>query len=41
VIDEIATSSLRHGGGHSELRIWTDDHSLVCEVSDHGTSPHH
>ena len=40
-VNEIATNSLRHGGGHGELRVWTDGRSLVCEVSDHGhlTSP--
>ncbi len=40
-VNEIATNSLRHGGGHGELRAWRDGHSLVCEVSDQGhiTSP--
>jgi len=38
---EIASNSLRHGGGHGELRAWVQDGSLVCEVSDRGhiTSP--
>jgi anti-sigma regulatory factor (Ser/Thr protein kinase) len=35
-VNEIATNSLRHGGGRGELRAWTDDRSLVCEVSDQG-----
>jgi anti-sigma regulatory factor (Ser/Thr protein kinase) len=35
-VNEIATNSLKHGGGSGELRIWTDGRSLVCEVSDHG-----
>lgn len=35
-INEIATNSLQHGGGHGELRIWTHDGSLLCEVSDQG-----
>jgi anti-sigma regulatory factor (Ser/Thr protein kinase) len=40
-VNEIATNSLRHGGGQGELHTWTDNQSLVCEVSDHGhiTSP--
>jgi anti-sigma regulatory factor (Ser/Thr protein kinase) len=40
-VNELATNSLRHGGGQGELHTWTDGQSLVCEVSDHGhiTSP--
>jgi len=40
-VNEVATNSLRHGGGRGELRAWTDGRSLVIEVSDHGhiTSP--
>jgi anti-sigma regulatory factor (Ser/Thr protein kinase) len=35
-INELATNSLQHGGGEGELRIWTDDGWLLCEVSDQG-----
>jgi anti-sigma regulatory factor (Ser/Thr protein kinase) len=35
-VNEIATNSIRHGGGHGELHAWTDGESLVCEVSDSG-----
>lgn len=35
-VSEIATNSIRHGGGQGEVRAWTDDKSLVCEVSDRG-----
>jgi anti-sigma regulatory factor (Ser/Thr protein kinase) len=35
-VNEIATNSLRYGGGQGELRAWSDGHSLVCEVSDRG-----
>jgi anti-sigma regulatory factor (Ser/Thr protein kinase) len=35
-ISEIASNSLRHGGGRGELRAWADGRSLVCEVSDQG-----
>jgi len=40
-VSEIATNSVRHGGGHGELRAWVRDRCLVCEVSDRGhiTSP--
>lgn len=40
-MNEVATNSLRHGGGRGELRAWTDGRSLVFEVSDQGhiTSP--
>ena len=33
---EIATNSVRHGGGDGTLRIWADDGALVCEISDRG-----
>lgn len=35
-VTEVATNSVRHGGGHGCLRIWRDDGALVCEVSDPG-----
>jgi anti-sigma regulatory factor (Ser/Thr protein kinase) len=35
-ISELAANSIRHGGGQGEVRAWTDDRSLVCEVSDRG-----
>jgi anti-sigma regulatory factor (Ser/Thr protein kinase) len=35
-VHEIAVNSLRHGGGHGTLRIWSDEASLVCEVRDGG-----
>lgn len=33
---EIATNSIRHGGGHGTLRTWSEDHRLVCEFRDAG-----
>jgi serine/threonine-protein kinase RsbW len=33
---ELATNSVRHGGGDGRLRLWTDGDSLVCEVADRG-----
>jgi anti-sigma regulatory factor (Ser/Thr protein kinase) len=35
-VNEIATNSLRHGGGQGELAAWTDGRRLVFEVSDRG-----
>jgi anti-sigma regulatory factor (Ser/Thr protein kinase) len=35
-VDEVATNSLRHGGGRGTLRIWRDGESVVCEVRDAG-----
>ena len=36
VVNEVATNSLRHGGGVGVLRIWEEGSSLICEVSDAG-----
>jgi anti-sigma regulatory factor (Ser/Thr protein kinase) len=33
---ELATNSLRHGGGRGRLLLWLDDGRLVCEVADGG-----
>src|SRR3954451_22051693 len=35
-VHEIATNSVRHGGGTGALRIWRDGGTLVCEVRDRG-----
>ncbi len=35
-VDEIATNSIRHGGGSGRLRMWREDRSLLCEVRDAG-----
>ncbi len=35
-VNEIATNTIRHGGGQGELRVWSEGSSLVCEVSDQG-----
>jgi anti-sigma regulatory factor (Ser/Thr protein kinase) len=31
-VHEVAVNSVRHGRGANELRIWEQDHSLICEV---------
>jgi anti-sigma regulatory factor (Ser/Thr protein kinase) len=35
-VHELATNSLRHGGGRGTLRVWREPDALVCEVHDGG-----
>jgi anti-sigma regulatory factor (Ser/Thr protein kinase) len=35
-IDELATNSIRHGGGAGTLRYWREADMLLCEVQDSG-----
>jgi anti-sigma regulatory factor (Ser/Thr protein kinase) len=35
-VDELATNSVRHGGGGGTLTAWVNDGAVVCEVSDTG-----
>jgi len=35
-VHEIATNSVRHGGGVGMLRLWRTRDSLVCEIQDAG-----
>ena len=35
-VNEVATNSIRHGGGGGVLRVWQSDHALICEVADGG-----
>ena len=35
-VNEVATNSLRHGGGHGEMRLWVSGDAIVCEVRDSG-----
>jgi len=34
--DEIATNSIRHGGGSGRLRMWREGAALLCEFRDRG-----
>lgn len=34
--NEVATNSVRHGGGRGELRLWAEGGAAVCEVRDRG-----
>ena len=36
IVNEVATNSVRHGGGSGTLRIWEDTASVICEVRDRG-----
>jgi anti-sigma regulatory factor (Ser/Thr protein kinase) len=33
---EVASNSVRHAGGSGTVRIWHDDHAVVCDVADTG-----
>jgi len=35
-VNEVATNSVRHGGGGGSLRIWQEHVALVCEIRDAG-----
>lgn len=35
-VNELITNAVRHGGGAGRLRFWTEDHTVLCEVSDAG-----
>jgi anti-sigma regulatory factor (Ser/Thr protein kinase) len=35
-VNEIATNSIRHGGGRGELELWVDGQRVVAEVRDRG-----
>ncbi len=35
-VNEIASNSIRYGGGHGTLRLWETDADLICEISDSG-----
>jgi anti-sigma regulatory factor (Ser/Thr protein kinase) len=35
-VNEVATNSLRHGGGHGVVRVWAALDAVVCQVNDDG-----
>lgn len=35
-VNEVATNSIRHGGGGGTLRVWREAETLVCEIADEG-----
>jgi anti-sigma regulatory factor (Ser/Thr protein kinase) len=38
-VNELATNSICHGGGHGTLRMWREEGALLCEVRDRGEIP--
>jgi anti-sigma regulatory factor (Ser/Thr protein kinase) len=36
IVNEVATNSVRHGGGTGTLRIWGEGPSVICEIRDGG-----
>ena len=36
-LGEVATNSIRHGGGRGTLRLWSEGGAVVCEVRDSGS----
>lgn len=39
-VNEVATNSVRHGGGRGIVRLWEDGGALVCEIGDLGRLTH-
>ena len=35
-VNEIASNSVRHGGGFGRFRVWAEEDVLVCEIRDRG-----
>jgi len=35
-VNEVATNSIRHGGGAGSLRVWQEQSVLICEIADTG-----
>ncbi|MGH2687967.1 MAG: anti-sigma factor RsbA family regulatory protein [Actinomycetota bacterium] len=35
-VNEVATNSIRYGGGMGTLRMWRDEREFICEVRDRG-----
>lgn len=39
-VNEVATNSLRHGGGRGVARMWQSGSDLICEIRDEGRIDH-
>jgi anti-sigma regulatory factor (Ser/Thr protein kinase) len=37
IVHELAANAVRHGAGHGRVRIWKQQHTVHCQVSDDGT----
>lgn len=38
-VHELAANVIRHGSGHGRVRIWVNENSLHCQVTDAGPTP--
>ena len=38
-VHELATNVIRHGSGHGRVRIWANENSLHCQVTDAAPTP--
>lgn len=36
IVHELAANAIRHGAGHGRVRIWQQQHTVHCQVSDDG-----
>ena len=39
-VNEVASNSIRHGGGDGVLRVWQGEESVICEIRDNGHISH-
>jgi anti-sigma regulatory factor (Ser/Thr protein kinase) len=39
-VNEVATNSLRYGGGRGTLRMWQEGRAFICEIRDEGCIDH-
>jgi anti-sigma regulatory factor (Ser/Thr protein kinase) len=39
-VNEVATNSIRHGGGGGTLRVWREHSTVICEIADKGRFNH-
>lgn len=37
IVHELAANAIRHGAGHGRVRIWRQQQTVHCQVSDDGT----
>jgi len=35
-VNELATNSIRYGGGRGEMLLWREGQTLLCEIRDEG-----
>jgi anti-sigma regulatory factor (Ser/Thr protein kinase) len=35
-VNEVATNTLQHGGGQGHIRLWAEEASIICDITDPG-----